>query len=682
MILATLLFGSTTAIQWESLNDGDDLSDPFVANVTDFSDPSEINFTLEGPNSINRTVDSPSGDYASVEFNPGDDNSGDYTLKAETDSDSTDTLDLMVDGENPEVNVPDDEYVRNDPEITVEFSDEHTGVSSFEDNEGDTFDNVEVDSVNGFDSCSAGNTCTVDYEIDTSDLSSGDQFTLDLDAEDNVGNTGSGSGTFIFDNNYEGDTPSFSIEGEDGDNNVFMDSESDEKDITVTLDELEDGEQTEIQVSCYNGDDERIDRTDYEDVDEDGFEFTCRLEGDDYAGTTRDIYVEACDEAGNCEESDTETYSFDSGSPFVGSISSKESYSVFNGDFNVSYDVGDDASGVQEIEYFFESSTTSGEGNTVEQDGDGMFEVDTSTLSSGQHTLYFRVRDGVDRWSDINSVEFEFYPNARPRVRVSAPSTYNITAGQSGSLQVTVENTGELFVKNANISASGSTFVNGYQELKSLAPGDSTPVNFDVSPEPSDIGEHTISVQSESPSASKNLELVVRANSEQQESAESKLSTYDTKLKDLNENVSSLTDSGLSQDLNSTLYSNISDFRTSVKEAENFADEGMYYRALSELENIESEYQKAESSFSDVKNQHELNERNQMLKIAGALVFVLALGGGAYFARGNELEIDLDDYQLPDYEGITEKIGEKLESFRETVEEEEEEVEQKFQGFS
>lgn len=604
---------------------------------------------------------------------------------AETNVGESDSIDITIDGEGPSISFPENLYVSDDPEITVEFSDEHTGVASYTDDEGNDYvdNNAEVSNVNGFSSCSAGNTCTVDYEIDTSDVDDGASFQLDLDAEDQVGNPGSNSETFTFDNSYDGDSPSFSVEGADGDNNVLMDDDNDDKEVTVTLDELDSGEDTEINVNCYDGNDDQFDQVDSRFVDGDGEEFICDLPADEYAGTTTDLYVEACDEAGNCESSDTRTYSFDTGNPFVGSFETSESYTVFNGDFNVSYDAGDDASGVEEMEYFFEDTTSPGEGNTVDIDSDGQFTVDTSTLSRGQHTVYFRVRDGVDRWSDIASFGFEFYPNERPEVGIDVPSGFNITAGQSGSLQATVENTGRLFVESVEVSTSGADFVSGGQNLTNLASGDSVPVNLELDPDTSDIGEHKLVVETDQPSASTQVNLLVEANPDQQENVESMLSNYSSRLEDLESNISGLRGSGLSEDLNRSLQSNTSDFVQSVKDAESFVERGEYYRALTELEGVSEKYEEAKNSYQKVKEQHKLNRRNQLLKMAGAAVVLLVVVAGVYVAREEEfdLDFDLEQYQVPELGGIGETVNSKIDDLKDFIEKEEEEVEEGFQGF-
>ena len=648
-----------------------------------------VNFTLEGPTSVQQSQPV-NGDYVSYEFESGELTSGDYTLTALS-YNGTDTeideisRDVTVDGSSPDIIFPENLYVSDDPEITVEFSDEHTGVASYTDGEGNDYvdNNAEVSNVNGFSSCSAGNTCTVDYEIDTSEVDDGASFQLDLDAEDQVGNPGSGSETFEFDNSFDASSPEFSIPEADGDNNVFMSDENEDRDIDVTVDDGDDNENSDIQVTCYDGNDDQIDQTDFQYVDDSDYTFTCELQGDDYAGTTTDLYVEACDEAGNCESSDTRTYSFDTGNPFVGSFETSESYTVFNGDFNVSYDAGDDASGVEEMEYFFDDTTNPGEGNTVDIDSDGQFTVDTSTLSRGQHTVYFRVRDGVDRWSDIASFGFEFYPNERPEVGIDVPSGFNITAGQSGSLQATIENTGRLFVESVEVSTSGTDFVSGGQNLTNLASGDSVPVNLELDPDTSDIGEHKLVVETDQPSASTEVNLLVEANPDQQENVESMLSNYSSRLEDLESNISGLRGSGLSEDLNRSLQSNTSDFVQSVRDAESFVERGEYYRALTELEGVSEKYEEAKNSYQKVKEQHKLNRRNQLLKMAGVAVVFLVVVAGVYVAREEEfdLDFDLEQYQVPELGGIGETVNSKIDDLKEFIEKEEEEVEEGFQGF-
>jgi len=104
---------------------------------------------------------------------------------------------------------------------------------------------------------------------------------------------------------------------------------------------------------------------------------------------------------------------------------------------------------------------------------------------------------------------------------------------------------------------------------------------------------------------------------------------------------------------------------------------------LNELETISQEYEEAKNSYSDVREQHELNRRNIMIKISAGLAFILALGGGVYLARNEDLELDLSEYgvHVPEFHGVTSYISGKIEELKEFVEKEEEEAEQAFQGF-
>ena len=512
-------------------------------------------------------------------------------------------------------------------------------------------------------------------------MSPGDGFTLSVDAEDVVGNTDSESKTFTYDDGYDASTPEFSVQDADDDNNIRMDDEDQDKDITVAV--SGEDEDAPVQITCFVGGDE-VYQTKFESVDSDGTEYTCEIPGEDYSGSSEEIYVEACDQAGHCESSEERTYSFDYSNPVVGSFETKQSYNVFNSNFDVSYEASDEASGIEEMEYSLSPTTMPGNGNTVNFDeNEGSFTVDTSSLSRGEHTVYFRVRDGVDRWSNVASLDFKFYPNELPSLSVSADERLNITAGSAENLATQVENTGQLFIGTANITVSGAQFADKTQELSNIAPDDSIPVDFRLNPNTSHIGLHTLSVESEEPPASTQVEVLVEANSEQENEVESKVSNLTSKLESLENNISNLRNSGLSSDLNSTLSENVSDFITSVRKAEEYVEQGDHYKAMNEFEGISEKYEIARQSYSNVKEEHELNKRNVMIRGFMALFFIGVIGGGAFLYTREDYEVDLSEYKLPESGAIKLDfdLSDEVDSIKEFIKEEEEEVEEGFEGF-
>ena len=620
--------------------------------------------------------------WANYTFSAGSGNSGSYELVAEDDTGDRRTRNIVIDRDIPD-NYPEIQFTSNnrvgdDSTVTVEFSDQHSGVKNYSVKDSGSADSVSENT--GFDSCPAGDTCSVEYDVDTDGLSDGDQFTLEIGATDRAGNTNTVEKRFTYDTSYEGDTPSFEISAADDSRNIEMEGEIEDFTLTSYLDELDSGEPSDIRVKCFDEDGEFA-STDYEDVDEDAFDFSCNVNGEDYAGSQEEFYVEACDEAGNCQPSDRKTYSFDLDAPFVTRFETERSYSVFNSDFEVSYSAGDDASGIQRMEYFFDESTSRGSGTKIEDESDNRFTVDTSSLSRGSHTVYFRAKDNVDRWSDVKSLEFDFYPNEQPEVSVDAPDTYNITAGASGSLQAVIRNSGELFVSGVNVSASGSV-LSGDKTVANLASGDSVPVNFDVNTNQSHVGLHEVEISTDQPSASKTVEVTVRANSNQRQRVETLLSNYSGKLDELEGNISELRSSGLPEEMNDTLSSNVSEFKQIVKRSQQYVEDGKYFKALSELEGVSKDYERATSTFRHVKNSYEAQQRNNMIITSVVLLVLISIGAGVHFFRKGEFSIDVTEEDIPGLVKAEELFEEKFEGLKEFIEKEEQEVEKKFEGFN
>ena len=686
LILLTLVIGNVSALEWEDPS-GDLTAVPFTPNVSDLgTDVDGVNFSLvDGPrDDIEDQEATIGGDFAYYsEFNPGDGNSGDYTLEAESYDSSGNVVDsiskdVTVDGEGPEISFPSDEFVRNDPDITVELADEHTGISGDDTYSATVDNNAQVEGVNGFDECSSGNTCTVDFEIDTGDLSNGDNFNLDVTAEDRVGNENTADKVFTFDDSFQADEPEFTVEDADENNNVDL---SGDVNLDVTVGNI-DEEESDVQVKCLVDGDE-VSTTDWEDEED----FSCEIPSEEVDDDTADISVGACDRAGNCDQSSEDSYTFDSMSPEIESFSTSRDYDVYSGDFDVNYEAFDSASGVEELEYFFYAGTSPGDGQSVAYDGEGEFKVDTALLDGeGEQTVYLRARDAVGHWSDVQSIDFEFHPDATPQVSLEASDDFSVEAGSSGDIDVVVENTGKLLIQSVTVEAS-SQLVNGSKTVEDLTEGDSANAEFEISPTENQTGLWNVSFNSESPEASDSVEVLVQANSEQRENVDSELETYSARLEQIKSNVSELQSSGLNQELNDSLNSGVSSFVQQVETAQSFQESGEYYRALSAIESIDASYEAASSTVDEVRSDHEANEFRQTLMMAFLGLLIIGGAGGVFLYTSDRKELEIEalndlDVEIPELGGIGEKVSEKVEAFKEKLAEEEEEVEEKFNGFN
>ncbi|MFB6291945.1 MAG: hypothetical protein ABEI58_00965, partial [Candidatus Nanohaloarchaea archaeon] len=437
------------------------------------------------------------------------------------------------------------------------------------------------------------------------------------------------------DTSYDGDT-SPSMPSDD----TILLQEDESYDFTFELDE--NSESTDITATCYDSNDDKID-SDTNDVSSDDTQFTCSVDGGDYADTEQDIYIEMCDEAGNCQQSDTKTYVFDGSKPSLVEVGTD--VTTVNSDFPVDFSATD-VSGIDKLEYFYDDSTVDeGDGTSVDvSEDDSQFTASVSSLDRGNHTIYVRVKDGAERWSDTSSFDFEYLPNADPEVSLSAPDGVNVAAGKSTSFEVTVENTGKLLVSGVEVSASAGSVFSENQSTGELMPGDTETLSYDVDTEPGDIGKYTAKVSSSNPEASSSFGFIVEANSTQEQNLKQKLSEWNQTLQELKENVTSLKNSGLSESRAQRLENNLSDFEKRIENAREAKSKGNYYRVASLLDDADVDYRTAKSSYTKVREEHQAAQKRRLIMIGGGILLLLLLGGVGFvmYSEDHELDFDVD----------------------------------------
>lgn len=675
-VLLTLMISGVSAI--EIIEPSGDTADDFQVNVSDFSE--EVNLTLEGEDTIQKEA-SLDGDYATETFQVGDDRSGEYELLAEDiDADGdvvdTDSLDLTVDGTDPEVEKRDDrEFVQDNPELEFRVSDDFSAITNF------TASGFEVDIDDGekSDVCSAGGECTVGVDVDTGDVSQGDTFSVDVYVEDMVGNGEDYSFSYTLDDSFQADEPEFEIPEADSDENVDLNGDVD---VDIEVDNVDD-EESDIQLECLVDGDE-VDSTGWDDETD----YSCDVPSEEVDDETADISVRACDRAGNCDSSDERSFTFDSEDPEMDDLEASRDYLVFTDDFKVEYEASDTASGVEELEYFFSPGTAEGEGTSVEYDREDSFKVDTALLDeNGDHTLYVRAKDRVGRWSSTESIDFEYYPDERPNITIDADDDFSVEANDTGYIDVIVENTGKLLVEEATVEAS-SQVLDGSNAVEDLEEGDSVNAEFEVSPGENETGEWSVEFASEEPEASDTVDIVVEANSEQRDLVDSRLEEYSGRLSELESNSSELSSSGLNSELNNSLQSEVRSFSDVVNSVQQSADEGSYHRALAELDSLEARYSSASSTLDEVEEEHRSNQfKNTVMMLLLGLV-IIGAGAGAFIYTGRNEDLELpvelpEGLELPEMPetGIGVKAREFIEGAKEKLKAEEEQVEEAFEGF-
>jgi len=666
---------NVSAVSWESPSSGDSVQDGIELNVSNDQDSNWINFDVEGPNDDEENVTGVSGDeYVTYTLSAGSGNSGQYTVEASDDAGDTESVDFLLDRTNPDVSKKDNrDYVQDDPNLQFSVSDEFTAVTDFNASAG--FE-VTVEDGEKTNVCSAGGECTVSIDVDTGEVVQGDTFTIDVEASDLVGNTFDDSFSYTLDNSFQADEPEFDITDADEENDVDLDGDVD---VDVELTNMED-EESDVRVKCLIDGDE-VDTTDWDDSEE----FSCTIPSEEVDDENVDVSVEACDRAGNCDSSDDESYTFDSSDPEIEEISFSNDYNVFTEDFDVNVEASDTASGVEELEYFFSETTDEGDGTSIAYDGEDSFKADTALIDEeGQHTIYVRAMDGVGRWSDIRSLEFEYYPDEVPTVSIDAQDDFTVDSGNSANIDVVIENTGKLLVESAEITSS-SPLINETNTVEDLEAGDSKNAEFEVSPTEHQTGLWNITFNSDDPEASDTVEILVEANSDQRQRVDTRLEEYTSRLESLKSNASDLREEGLESDLNSSLSSEVSDFSAKVDSIRSHVESDQYYRALAEVEALDAEYNSASNTLDNVEEEHEANQfRQTLMMLALGLVIILA-GVGAFIYTGKDEDVDIpidlpEGWEVPEL-AIRERIEDVLQDIRERIDKEEEKAEEAFEGF-
>lgn len=684
LLTLTIFLTGVSALEWQNPEDDDSVADDVMFNVSNDADSEFIVFEVEGPNdeTINETGVQ-GEEYVTHEFSAGSGNSGDYTVTAEDQGNNTATIEFLLDRDSPEVEKRDDrEFVQHDPELEFTVSDQHTGVIDLIAS-NDFNDGVEVENGERSNVCGPGGECTESFDIDTDGISQGDTFNIDIYAEDFVGNEFDEAFSYTLDNEYQADTPQFEIDEADENNYVDLVSSVD---VDIEISSIGD-EESEVQVECMV-DGDTVDTTGWDD----STDFSCTLPFDEVENSNVGVQVEACDRAGNCEDSAETFYTFDSEDPEVEEFDTVRDYRVFTDDFMAEYEAYDSASGVDELEYFFEPGTSQGDGNTVEYDGEDEFRVDTALLEeNGDQTVYLRARDNVGRWSSIESLDFEYYPDEEPQLQIDAQDDFSVEANDTGFINVVVENTGKLLIDAETIEASSQIF-EGENTVEDLEEGDTVNAEFEITPYENQTGLWMMDFSAEAIDASDSVEVLVEANADQREYVDNELETYQEKKNDLQENISVLRESGLNGELNESLQAGTSSFIEAVEDVENLSEEGDYHRALEKVDALDSTYQSAVSTLDEVEGEHRANRlKNTFIMIFLGLSIVAAAAAAFVYTGGKR---DLDELELPDLgvelpennvteklEDLREKASDMFQDLKEWMKEEEEEVEDRFEGF-
>lgn len=460
------------------------------------------------------------------------------------------------------------------------------------------------------------------------------EHTVDYTIVDQGGNEKTSSWTFEVDTTYDGDTsPSVNVEGEN--NGIVLYDE--DTDIEVDFDSAD---SNGGEASCVVGG-VTIDTESFSSASSGDNELVCNMgdDDDDYYDTTAEVVIEMEDEAGNSESHSYGDVTFDASDPTVSNLGSANDLSTFNSNFDVEFEAFDSATDIEEYEYYFNGNSDDATTNSYDS-GEFTVDLEGSDLGSGEHNLHVRVKDEAGRWSSSEIFEFEYYPNKDPEVSLAVPDNVTVKAGESEEFDINVENTGEFLIETVNVEVK-SDLLSENDTVEDMEPGESVTLNYEVETAEEDIGEYSIDVSTEGPSSSESFELWVKANDDQRQDIESRLSEYEQKLESLRANVSELENS-VSEEQSTRLSSNMSGFESDVEAAREAVDSGKYYEAESALDDIDSDFSKAKTSYENVRDEYRSSQRLKM--ILGGFAVLIFGGIGAIFALNRENIIDVDEY--------------------------------------
>lgn len=687
-ILATLTLltiTSASALTWEAPSSNSQFDNTVALNFTAassetdsaklwYSPPDEDSFSIfkdSGQINQDNSFVFNAGDVASVY--------GEYTFKINSSAsgESKEITSIMLDGGAPSVDIPisKDRLNASDVDFEVTAEDNLVDVSSL----SITVENSDGDEVfsGSEDNCDSSE-CSLDVDL-SGDLQNGEEYDVEVTAVDAVGNEASPSQTFTFDNEYQGDESPEVIPG----SQVFATpGDKEEYEFEVVLDEQDSAEPSDVAVECKLGGREPVEAG-TQSVDG-TTSYTCSVGS--MRNTQTQLEVIMTDAAGNSVSKEFD-YTFDYTKPQIDDLST--AVSVFNSDFEVDYQASDAASDVNGLIYQVDDSSLDTDGEVL--DANGSFMVDTSDLDSGSHTLYVWVRDEADRWSESDSLTFDYRPDATPQASVSGLGELRVTAGESKDFSFQVVNTGELMIPSLTLKLD-TGFSNHTSIVSDLMPEENRSVSFTVDTDKSHLGTHEVSLSSQNPDISESFQMVVEANSDQQENISERYQARFDEFEDLESNVTELLNK-VSGERQEKLRNDFSELNETMNQAQTAVDEGRYYEADKLLEGIDPRFSEARQGYEEVREDHQIAQRNKF--IFGFLLFAVVIGGGAvgFFYRHDDYEFDISAIEnlefgkigsvsLGDYQLSMEPVENFVDRVKEFLKEEEEKAEDAFQGFT
>lgn len=578
--------------------------------------------------------------------------------------DANDTIEVEVDNSSPDLadNSPEGWLDDAFPEVEGDFEDDNSGLEyiSIEIDENSDW-NTTVSDLGG----ESSETATFDFDDEDEELDDG-SYTVEWEALDVAGNSDSGSWSFSVDT-VDPDPDDYELDPSEGLHETEL---GEDFDIEITVDPSQDHE-SEIEAFCFvDGTEEDSDGTEeFEEGEE--VEFECSIPSD-YMDESVEFDFELEDEVGNDWSSDYYVYDLDATPPRIEYFESLINISVFNDDFEVEY-MADDLSGVQSVEYYLNNDPGEGEGTSFSDD-EGDFQVDSSDLDTGNNTVYLRAQDEFDRWGSTSSIDFEFIPDQSPELDIYVDNDLELEAGETYSLDVEIENVGDVFIPSGELEISG--IFSASADYVDLLPEDNFETSLEFEASENDIGEHELDLSFSTSEDSETIDVIVNPDEEGREDIEDQLTAYFEEYDALAGDFEELQNNGLSEERVDRVETDLSSFEASLNDIESLAEDDDYFEAHSLVDDLGGEMQQAQDTLDEVEEEHQVSVRNRRVVMVVAGLFLVLTSSVLYVFYSEEYELDVprpEEFmpdpesgspESEDSEGLIDKLRESFEEFR------------------
>lgn len=457
-------------------------------------------------------------------------------------------------------------------------------------------------------------------ELNISELDNQETFEAEMWSVDEAGNSESFTSTFTTDR----DAPEFSGE-------VFPDEQFIQSEKTLGIDVSGEENGQLAKVVCFlEGEELETDRR----PNNNGVYSCGDVDPSAYLDGEKTLYAEVYDSVGNSRRVEIGSWIFDTRRPEV------ESAEIVpeNGwdDPEVSLDVRDEASEIDEVQYWFE---VYGEREIYDdipdlKSAEIEFSPSTDGFSDGEHTLRLRVKDRTGKWSNVTELEYSLFKSERPEASLKSDEI-EMSSNGSEDFEATLENTGQVGMLSATLNFSG--VVRGSEEVGYIPMESSEEIEFEVEAlNGTGVYNSTILLESRSLEQEFRVKTVLRATDEEKEALQNRTDKLNKSLTALKQNFTDIEKDRIPENRVEKVRKDIGSFRKSLENAERSIEQGRYYRTAEIIPEIEQKKERAQTSVNSLSR----FKNNLQLLIYGiiGLAPVLMISG-IYVSRRYKLNV-------------------------------------------